>query len=116
MITQPGPDGEGNYKVYRIWKSVTSPQTGRIQSVLVHWSGWNQEDSTEQRITDVRNTEAYQHWRKIWRERNERGVYEVEDIVGQKEVDGELWVKIWWAGERRSKAKWQRASSVFNAD
>lgn len=83
---------------------------------MVHWRGWNQEDSTEERITEVKDTEAYQHWCEIWRGRNERGVYEVEDIIEEKEVEGELWVKIWWAGKRRSKAKWQRASSVIETD
>lgn len=94
---------------------MTDPRTGRIRSVLVHWKGWNQEDSTEEAVSNMKDTEAYQDWCKMWKEHNKRGVFEVEDILSQRETDGELWLKIWWAGKPQSKAKWQRASSIIEA-
>ena len=104
-------EASNTYIVERILCTETSV-LGDLKAV-VKWKGYPESEATSEPIENVAHTSAWKRFRRKWNRLNWKGIYEVQKIVGRRVIDGQLYVRVQWAGTAMSEAEWILESDIL---
>jgi hypothetical protein len=103
--------GTDIYVVERILCTETS-MLG-VQKAVVKWKGYPEDEATSELIEDIAHTSAWKRFRRKWKLLNQKGIFEVEKIVGRRLMGNQRYVRVQWAGTPMYDAEWIPESDLI---